>query len=306
MNKMNFALVIFWLAAFASGESLLLLPISGGAENSGDMSAVNQLYRDAVEAQFKGTVLPAQTGGSCGERGCALQAAQEAKADAVIYSSMNKLGSKWVFSSTFLNVSDGAVFNQRLTALSIEDLEAVTQRMADALLKNKTLEQVATVDNITEKEETKAPERRRSLSSSGLSLGYLYPADERHFNNHGAVIRIAILNNWEMRNNLLLNTELVWGAFDASIGGDMNVDYIFSSSDISPFLGGGLGLHYVNSADLGDNDRHSGPALNAQGGLLLFRTYDLHVMLLGQYQVIFNDDVAQNFSISVGFTVGRK
>ena len=305
MPGLKIVIGICWLAAAASAESLLLLPIAGDMDKSGDMATVNQLYRDVVESQFHGTLLPAQPGVDCGERDCALKAARESGAGEVIYSTVSRLGSKWVFSSTLVEVRGGTAFNQRLTALSIEDFEAVTQRMADALLNRKTVEQAATVDNVTQKEETKEPERRRSLSSSGVSLGYLYPTNDSNFNNNGAVIRIAFVNNWELRNDLLLNAEIVWGATDASIGADLNLDYIFGRSDYSPFAGGGLGLHYVNSADLGDNKRHSGPALNVQGGMLLFRTYDVHVMLRGQYQVIFNDDMAQGFSINAGFTFAK-
>jgi hypothetical protein len=306
MNAMIIFLGICCLAAAAPAKNLLLLPIAGDMDNTDDMATVNQLYRNVVEAQFHGTLLPEQPGVNCKERACALKAARESNADAVIYSSVNRLGSKWVFNSALLNAPDSSVFNLRLTALSIEDFEALTLRMADALLHGKTLEQAATVDNVTQKEETKQPERRRSLVSTGVSLGYMYPTDARNFNNNSAVIRIAIENNWELRNDLLLNSELVWGAFGASIGADLNLDYVFSRSDYSPFLGGGLGLHFVNSADLGNNQRHSGPAVNAQGGILLFRTYDVHVMLRGQYQVIFNEDEAQCFIINAGFTFGKR
>ena len=291
------------MATFASAESLLFLPISGDVGKVEDMATVNQLYRDAVESQFKGILLPKPNLTTpCGDRDCAIKAAQDAGADQVIYSTLNRLGSKWVFSSTVLKVQNGIAFNQRLTALSIEDFEAVTQRMADALLNKKTTEQAASLDNITQKEETKEPERRRSLASSGVALGYMYPTSASNFNNNSAVIRLAFVNNWELRNDLLLNGEVVWGVVDVSLGADLNLDYIFTRSDYSPFLGGGVGLHFVNSASLTDNQRHSGPALNVQGGLLLFRTYDVHVMLRGQYQVIFNDDVAQSFGINAGFT----
>jgi hypothetical protein len=305
MPGFKIVLGIFWLAVAASAENLLLLPIAGDMDKSGDMATVNQLYRDVVESQFHGTLLPAQSGVNCGERDCALKAARESGAGEVIYSTVSQLGSKWVFSSTLVKVRDGTAFNQRLTVLSIEDFEAVTRRMADAILNHKTIEQAATVDNVTQKEETREPERRKSLSSSGVALGYLYPTNSKNFNNNGAVIRIAGVNNWELRNDLLLNAEIVWGATDASIGADLNLDYVFGRSDYSPFAGGGLGLHYVNSADLGDNKRFSGPALNVQGGLLLFRTYDVHVMLRGQYQVIFNDDMAQGFSINAVFTFSK-
>ncbi len=300
MRYPNIILGILCAAGMASAESLLLLPIVGEMDNAADLKTVNRLYRDVIESQFKGSTLPAETGPGCAERDCALHAAQEARADEVIYSTLNRLGSKWVFSSTLLKI-DGSAFNQRLTALSVEDFEAVTQRMSDALLNHRTTEQVASLDNIVQKEE-KEPERRRSLSASGVALGYLYPSNPENFNGYDQVIRVAFMNTWEMRNNLLLDGEVVWGVPDASIGADLSLLYVFNRSDYSPFLGGGVGLHAVQALVSDPNRRSSGPALNFQGGMLLFRTYDVHVMLRGQYQIIFNDDVAQGFGISAGFT----
>lgn len=304
MHGLKIALGICWLAAAASAESLLLLPIAGDMDKSGDMATVNQLYRDVVESQFHGTVMPSQPGVNCGERDCAFKIAQESGAGEVIYSTVSRLGSKWVFSSTLMQVRDGTAFNQRLTALSIEDFEAVTQRMADALLNRKNTEQVASIDNITEKEETKEPERRRSLSSTGVAVGYLYPTNTNGFDGFSQVIRLAFVNTWEMRSDLILDAEVVWGV-GASFGGDLNLDYVFSRSDYSPFAGGGLGLHWVDREDGGSDTRYSGPALNVQGGLILFRTYDVHVMIRGQYQVVFNSKVDQGVSLNAGFTFRR-
>ncbi len=313
MRYTRVILGIFCAAALARAESLLLLPITGEMDAT-DLKTVNRLYRDVVQAQFPGSLLPSETGPACAERDCALRAAQEARADKVIYSSLNKLGSKWVFSSTLLRADGSGAFNQRLTALSVEDFEAVTQRMGDALLSGKTAEQAVSLDNITEKESTREPERRKSLSASGIALGYMFPAGNDKFSHintgddtvrYSQIIRASWLNNWELRDNWMLGAELVWG-IGASFGGDLNLNYVFNRTDFSPFLGGGVGLHYVASDDdASDNKRNSGPALNVQGGMLLFRTYDVHVLLRGQYQVIFNSDVDQGFVLDAGFTFGK-
>ena len=107
-----------------------------------------------------------------------------------------------------------------------------------------------------------------------------------------------------MRSDLLLDAEVVWGV-GASFGGDLNLDYVFSRSDYSPFAGGGVGLHWVDREDGNSNTHYSGPALNVQGGLLLFRTYDVHVIIRGQYQVVFNSKIDQGVSLNAGFTFRR-
>jgi len=42
-----------------------------------------------------------------------------------------------------------------------------------------------------------------------------------------------------------------------------------------------------------------------QGGLFLFRTYDVHVLLRAQYQVTFNSNMDQGFIVDAGFTFGK-
>ena len=123
------------------------------------------------------------------------------------------------------------------------------------------------------------------------------------------MIRMSWLNSWDFHNNFALGAELVWNV-PSSFGADANLRYMFGRGDFTPFVGGGLGLHYVQgdeeSGTGSENKRNSGPALNAQAGMLMFRTYDVNVMLRGEYQVIFNDDVDHGVAVDVGVTFGDK
>jgi hypothetical protein len=309
------------LAAPVAAKSILIYPTAGDGAPAQDLSSVNRLFRDAVEGSASGTVVT-QADSACGKRECALSGAVAAGADQVIYSSFYKLGSKWIFSATIIEASGENSFNQRLTAVSIEDMEAVTLRMADALLKRKTAEQVTTVDNLTEKESTLEPERRRSLYKGGIAVGYMFPVGPNSFEytnenyqgdlrTHGydQIIRLTWLNTWEFRNNLQLGTDLVWNTPDMSFGADASLRYLFARGDYTPFVGGGLGLHYVHGDNLEDDGsakRNSGPAVNAQAGMMLFRTYDVNVMVRAQYQVIFNEDIDNGIAADVGVSFGGK
>src|SRR5690606_14900118 len=254
---------------------------------------------------------------ACDDRACALEAARAADADAVVHPSLYRLGSKLIFAATVLDVEGGGVFSQRLTALSIEDLEALSVRMADALVTRRSLEEVASLDNITAKEAEQDPDRRRSLYQSGVALGYVFPVGasysylsensyvyppERKRHGYDQMVRLTWLNSWEFRNDFVLGTDLVWTT-PYAIGADVSLRYMLNRSDFTPFVGGGLGLHYVRGDEgiEGDqNKRNSGPAVNVQGGMMLFRTYDVNVMLRGQYQGIFNSDVDHGPAIDVG------
>src|SRR4051812_49089467 len=169
---MNFRIHIAILAAalgsafgLTQTKTLLLLPTEMDLQKSPDLATVNDLYREAVQNAYKGNVkAPQDAHHQCSDRECATKLAAEDKVDEVIFSSVKRLGSKWIFSSTYMAADGNDAFNQRATAISVEDLEPVTRRVADAVLSKKSLEEVADIDNVTGKEETTEPERRMSLT----------------------------------------------------------------------------------------------------------------------------------------------
>lgn len=298
-----------------AARTLLVLPVAGDGIAEGDLAAVNRLFHEALEMRYSG---PVKTGGiPCADRACALQAAVGAEADDVVFSNVYLLGTRWIFSASVTSGDGSTSFSQRLTGTSVEDMEALTTRMADALTTRRSTEQVASLDNITAKEAEEDPTRRRSLYHGGVALGYAFPVGnsytyvsespytyppERKRHGYDQMVRLTWLNSWEFRNDFALGAELAWTT-PYAIGADVNLRYMLNRSDFTPFVGGGLGLHYVRGdegVDGDDNKRNSGPAVNVQGGMMLFRTYDVNVMLRGQYQVIFNTDVDHGPAIDVG------
>ncbi len=300
-----------------AAKTLLLLPISGETEKTEDMPAVNALFRSALELGYAGNLVspPAETA-PCADKACAQSLADSAGADEVVFTSLTRLGSKWIFTGTRMGRDGSGVFRQSLAASNIEDMEAVTRRVADALNARKSLEQVASLDNITEKEETKEPVRRRSLFAGGLALGYLFPMNgsyeswkeggypdyEPRLKTYSQLIELTWLNTWEFRDDLLLDVDASL-VLPVAVGMDLNVLYLFRRGDFSPFAGGGVGLHYVFPDDLNDDDkRNSGPTGNIQAGMIFFRTYDIHVLARAQYQMVLNTDYDNGFSVDVGVT----
>jgi hypothetical protein len=88
--------------------------------------------------------------------------------------------------------------------------------VGEAVVARLSVEKVASVDNITLKEEDQEPTRRRSLYAGGLSLGYLYPVgtsyayletrsdDTRRLVDKWQMPRVTWLNTWEFRDNMIL------------------------------------------------------------------------------------------------------
>jgi hypothetical protein len=309
------------LSTSAGANALLVLPVSGETEKSEvELAAVNRLFRDALETRH-GNVIAASASAAtaaCGERACALEAAKAAdlkKSDQVVYSSLQRLGAKWIFLSTIVRADGKKAYNQRMTVETIEDLEPVTQRMAEVLISRTAPEFAASIDDVTEREKTFERAKRKTPYSMGVGVGYLVPVNggfnylkEDNTNtsypytetDHSALLRLSWINTWEFRRDIHVGLEAVWTEPE-NFGGDLNLSYLLGGGDFAPFFGGGIGLHYVRGDEdpVYENKRNFGPAANGHAGLFLFRTYGMNVKVRGQYLAVFNDDRDQGFAIDV-------
>jgi len=317
------------LAGFypSHAEKLLLMPMHADSVSERDIGTIEDLFAEKLQ-QFTGAdvVRPPDSIAACSEKPCAVAAAQSLGADQVVFGAIRRLGRQMYFSSGISKRDGGGFFQQRLTIQNVEDFELATGRMAEALAKRKSLEEVASVENITEAEEAgpHAQNRRRSFYLTGVSLGYLWPSDgsfsrwnsetstdcsngfgcpeTERFQKYNQVFKLG-WNNWfEFKPQLAMEIDLLLFA-PIAIGADANMIYFFNRQDFSPFAGGGLGIHYV-FADEGshkDLDKaNSGPAMNVQGGMIFFRTYNINLVVRGQYHYIGNDDKDNGASIDIG------
>ena len=113
---------------------------------------------------------------------------------------------------------------------------------------------------------------------------------------------------YEFKENRALLAEFIWNTGSpASFGADMSMLKYLGKDDFSPFIGGGVGIHWVSycsgycNVDIRPDDhRRSGLALNAQGGYVLFRTYNINEIARAKYHLILNTDLDQGFTIDVG------
>ncbi|MFH0920803.1 MAG: hypothetical protein V1913_10615 [Fibrobacterota bacterium] len=311
MKKNLVLAVLVALACALHAEKLLVLPMAGDLAKLEDYQTINLLFRESIQQAFGAEVTTtADSQYRCESVECATGAAKALGADKVVYSTARKLGAKWLLTATVIKADGSDLFNQRGTALGVEDFEPLTARLAKALKERKTMDQAADVENITQQEETNEPTKRKGAYTGGLIFGYIYPigksfaylnnryglslnSDSMTLREYSQLIKIGWVNSWELKSNLALNLEFVWHV-PIAFGGDINVQYLTNKSDFTPFFGGGLGLHYVKAdadEDVYKDKRNSGPALNGQAGLILFRTYNIHVVLRGQYMVIFNTDM---------------
>lgn len=306
----------------SEARTLLLIPLKIDSVKVKDFEAIRDMYAEALGSFYSGTVKRAkQPLETCADKDCALEIMKAQGGDEVVFGAVRILGQKYFLSSSIVE-ADGKIFAQQIQVANVEDFENATKRIADALINRKSLEQVANLDNITEKEENLETNRRSSFYSSGGSIGFTVPfgdsyrryvtestsacatfdcQDITRLEKSSSVFTLG-WNNWfEFKNHLALEMDFLFYS-PIAIGGDANLEYLFGNGDFTPFVGGGLGAHYV-FADEGlmkdNNKQNFGPAANVQAGLIMFRTYNMNVVLRGSYHVVLNEDVDNGATVDL-------
>lgn len=215
---------------------------------------------------------------------CAAELAQQVNAEKAVIGSLGRLGDKVIAEVKVVNVLRKEVeFSDNLSAATEADLEMVMKRLADAIIQGRKASTTTTVTTVTE-QETQEPRRRASFYASGLKVGYLYPID----NTFGMADRLTVLDFAGLYEAPDFMVEalaaLRWGDEASDRGFDFSVFYLLTQTDFSPYLGGGIGVHWLDAPfkkteDWPETANGNGLNLNAGMGFLIFRTYDFHLRL---------------------------
>ena len=238
--------------------------------------------------------------------------AKRIRFDEVVYSSFYKYGKKWVISSSVVNVSMDEVFTKSYSTTSIEDME----RLIFQLVKNITKWMPPGKQGLGKQIQKPAhslSHRKRAPFSLGSRVGYTIPANASSFPityTEGKADYLAMSNLGDFAqtidfftwvdfpgSGMAANMELKWTYFDRSIGADFNLIYLLGNYHVRPFVGGGLGWHYVKSYPKRDR---SGLGVNWQAGSMLYNSKNVRIMLNTQYHYIFNDNRDQVFRVGLG------
>ncbi len=246
-----------------------------------------------------------------------------------VYGSLSQLGNKILAEVNVVKVATSEiVYNDRLTSQSTEDLEAVMRRLAKGVATGKKMSETVTVESVTAAE-AQTPRRRASFSSVGLKVGYLWPMED----SWGGMTKMTVVDfvyryetaKWELEivplSGFRIGTTEENGAFDWVLF-DFSYHYFLTVTDISPYLGGGLGFHSIAAweewplpGEEWDGERRedsgTGFGLNVGGGVVFFRTYDFHLTADVRYQYItrtlrkLEHEQTQGFMFTIGFAYAR-
>ena len=306
-----FSTISFGQQVKSNPPSLAILPFSTTGMSGETIQTLETLLRQDLNQTEKYSVIPeSQTYEASGEKACseircAVEIGKKLSAQYVVLGSLTQLGEKVIFHYQLVNVpSAQSVFSDEVSAPHLEDMDVVMKRVATSIVSGQPVTQTAKVDNIMEAE-TETPRRRAARGYWGIDFGYLYPTngyddDDRSF-------------TMDLRIGREINQIAVGTLFAGRKGFSANVyaSYLFTKTDICPFLGGAFGFHWVNHKEYeeysdpyvyeGENKKSTdGFEFTGNGGIRLFRTYDFQILLNFDYIVTMNDYNDQ----AVVFTIG--
>ena len=304
-------------AAPAPGGRLVVTGINVASLAESDRASATTLFLQTLGEVRRGMMID-RSDAACQAVTCALPLLESSQAQQAVWMSVIKLGQTYTLSASLVKAGDSAADVRRAAVKDVDDLPNTADQLLRSLLGGKSVSEAGTIDNITMAESEEAPLRRQSLSMKGFVVGPLYPIgssyrrrtieEEGYFDptldttleHPSQALNLGLAWWYEFRQNLAMDVEAKI-AIPSALTFQVDVVKFFAKSDISPFVGGGMGMEWVFPDDPDpDSKRNLGPQLNAQAGIMLFRTYNVRAMFRGGYQYTFNSDLDQAVFFELG------
>lgn len=233
----------------------------------------------------------------CYQSDCAADAGAVAMVERVIFGSISTLGEKHIVQVSVVNVATREViWAGSLAAMEPEDLDMVAKRLAKSISEGKTPQETIEVELVTAEEE-KEPRRRRVFGTFGVTTGVVAPLGG--YGSAGALYNLGWLYRYETT-NLVAEVGGYFtfpGDFETGVATEFcpvefSLLYMLGKKDIAPYFGGGFGfglLTIESDAPYYYTETAYGMTLNAGGGIVFLRTYDVRLFLDARYHANFAD-----------------
>lgn len=267
----------------------------------------------------------------CHAVGCAAEYGQVAGVAETITGTLTMLGNRITGEVRVVDVARKEVtFSDRFTASSLDDLQATLRKLAAAVASRRKIESEVGRFPVTE-EETGEAARKRSYVTAGMGFGTGVPLGDSYANINSLsqflfisryeadkfVVETSIGFQWgsggdrdtmrdEFGDDVIVNPKDV-----AVLPIDIGLRYVFDrKAEFTPFVGGGIGLHFVTVTTKAPGDveyDRSGTAFaySAAAGFYGFQSYDFRLSLEGRYSMMISDAFSddKNLHHQVGFVV---
>lgn len=247
------------------------------------------------------------SGERCSDVPCAQRVGKQTGAAMVVYGRLSRLGRNIIITLTTVDVARGVPWNQqRMGVNTLEDLEPAAARLAEAIINNQAVERTARLGTITDRE-IEPDRRRKGYRGPSLRIGGGGQLDRPDAD--GGSLRVQV-GWWYEARHFSIEPALSFrmSPEGPSESGAFHVDFgaywIPSTGDVTPFIGAGGGIRWVNETVLrresagqvirldtetAVSDSGWAPGGFARVGLMFFRTYDTRMTLSADYDVTFRE-----------------
>jgi len=272
-------MVSAWAAPALAAESGVLVLREAVSFDAERRAAAAALF--TVEFEKYGVAVTAVEGRDVKSAAATVPGARRAFALDVI-----ALGNKLVLKLGEYDPAGGdLVFGESITASGMEELDTVVPRLVKAVLLRKKLEETQTVENLTD-QEGRAWRKKfgEFLWGFGINFGgTVNPASKLAY---GMSFKVM----YEME-HMRVDFFLGGAANYVGAGGvgifatDLSLNYLFLTSNYSPYVGAGIGFGTIGVDADGFDGVTSGAIGTVSAGLEMFRLYGMR-LLVGARMVI--------------------
>jgi len=253
-----------------------VMPVRGTNLTDGEKAAIGALVASAYAGQTHGRVFgPDDTGPVLAQAGTEKDAATQLNLSEYIVIHAVKLDQRIAIDATLYNKHGSHLYQARATAMSLDDMQAVSERIAISLHRRTELEHTQTLDNVTEKE-AKRPTRTFAENVAGFRTAIVLPfapdVDPAPMLLGQFDMRLEGRSYFiEFAAGLMLPSDLGDDGYDddASVGGlvgQLGASYYLTHTSVSPYVGAGISPRLVFGDYTG-----AGLAVGGQLGLMFMR-----------------------------------
>lgn len=290
---------LFSIAQIKTNYKLAVLPFSTKGTDELSIQTAESILKLEIEKQSSINLIRekeinnALQSEMCDDIECAIEIGKQLLADRVFFCKIYPLGSNLILQYYLYDLIESkSILIEQTKALGLEDLEIVMKRVARSVITETPFSSGVEVGTVVGTETT--PFLKKSSSYNfGLTFGYLFPT----YGYDDETEKSFTLNahfDYELPNYAI---GLMMGArngFAINLYGQ----YLFSASDISPYVGTAFGFHWVSHPTSYDyvlgqvleaNKQSHGFELVLSSGLRLFRTQRFTVVINLEYLITFND-----------------
>ena len=318
----SFLLVLSIFASANAQETkskkIVLLPlISSGIESNSVNTAESILRmelsnRDNLTVISEKKTLAALGNDYCEDEDCAKLIGEQLNAEEVLICKLNPLGEKLIVQYQLVETSTGKnILFERATAIDVEDLDGVMKRIAISVANQTPFNTNQEVGNIVKQESIESL-RQKARYNFGIGFGYLFP--ENGYDQDKKSFTFNTYFDYELTNYAV---GLMLGA-RKGIAINIYGNYLFTKTDVCPYLGAALGFHWVAEHSSNqpiyyiydpnnpyynydepekDND---GIELGFEAGVRLLHTYSFQLFIKGEYIITFNGYNDRAFVFTIG------